>query len=59
MKTLPAQYAKFITAIVTAGLSYLQVYGPVWHTGPAVGGIIVCLGVLGVPNADKPVKPSG
>lgn len=55
---LPAQYAKFITSLAGLLIVYLQMYGASWHLVPAVTAIGAALGVLGVPNAPKPVRPA-
>lgn len=54
IKSLPAQYAKFLTSIAGQAIVYLQLYGASWHLVPALTGIAVSLGVLAVPNAPKP-----
>ncbi len=51
---LPAQYAKFITSLAGLAVVYIQQYGLVWQTVPALTGIGAALAVLGVPNAPKP-----
>ena len=54
---LPAQYAKFITALAAAAVTYLTVYGAVWHLQAALVMAGGALAVLGVPNAPAPVAP--
>ena len=51
VRTLPAQYAKFITALAGNALAYLTAYGATWHLQPALVGIAAALAVFGVPNA--------
>jgi hypothetical protein len=51
---LPAQYAKFITALAAAVITYLQLYGTTWHLQAALIGAAGALAVLGVPNAPRP-----
>lgn len=48
---LPAQYSKFITALIGALVLYLQKYGATWYLVPAVSSLSASLAVLGVPNA--------
>ena len=55
---LPAQYAKFLTALAGNALAYLTAYGAVWHLQPALVGVAAALAVFGVPNADKPLAPA-
>ena len=55
---LPAQYAKFIAALVTVLVTYLEAYGATWHLVPAVLAIAGALGVAGVPNTPKPAPVS-
>ena len=52
---LPAQYAKFLTALGGEAIAYVQLYGTTWHLEPALVMIGAALAVLGVPNAPKPV----
>lgn len=54
---LPAQYAKFITALAGEAIAYVQLYGAVWHLEPALVMLGAALAVLGVPNAAAPVVP--
>ena len=54
---IPAQYAKFITALAAAAVSYLTVYGATWHLQAALVMLGGALAVLGVPNAEKPGAP--
>lgn len=54
---LPAQYAKFITALAGEAIAYVQLYGAVWHLEPALVMLGAALAVLGVPNAPAPVAP--
>lgn len=56
-KTIPAQYAKFITALASAAVSYLTVYGATWHLQAALVMAGGALAVLGVPNAPAPAAP--
>ena len=51
---IPAQYAKFITALAAAAVSYLTVYGATWHLQAALVMAGGALAVLGVPNAPAP-----
>jgi hypothetical protein len=52
--TIPAQYAKFITAVLGEAIAYVQLYGTTWHLEPALVMAGGALAVLGVPNAAKP-----
>ena len=52
---IPAQYAKFITALLGEAVAYVQLYGAVWHLEPALVMLGAALAVLGVPNAPAPV----
>lgn len=52
--TIPAQYAKFITALAGEAIAYLTVYGTTWHLQPALVMAGAALAVLGVPNAPAP-----
>ena len=54
---IPAQYAKFITALAAAAVSYLTVYGATWHLQAALVMAGGALAVLGVPNAPAPAVP--
>ena len=58
--TIPAQYAKFITALLGEGIAYIQLYGTTWHLQPALVMLGAALAVLGVPNAQPPIvlKPA-
>lgn len=58
IKGLPSRYAKAIAAAIGQAIFYLQLYGATWHLVPALTGIGVILGVLGVPNAPKPGQPA-
>ena len=51
---LPAQYAKFLTALGGEAIAYVQLYGTTWHLEPALVMIGAALAVFGVPNAPKP-----
>jgi hypothetical protein len=51
---LPAQYAKFFTALIGEAIAYVQLYGLTWHVEPALVMAGAALAVLGVPNAPKP-----
>ena len=51
---IPAQYAKFITALLGEGIAYIQLYGTTWHLQPALVMAGTALAVLGVPNATAP-----
>lgn len=53
IKTLPAQYAKFIAALVTVFVGYVQAYGFVWHPVAAFTLLAGAFGVMGIPNAPK------
>ena len=52
---LPAQYAKFIAAVIGEAIAYVQLYGTTWHLEPALVMAGAALAVLGVPNAPKTV----
>lgn len=52
--TIPAVYAKFITALAGDVIAYLTVYGTTWHLQPALVMAGTALAVLGVPNAPAP-----
>jgi len=54
---LPAQYAKFFTALIGEAIAYVQLYGLTWHVEPALVMAGAALAVLGVPNAPKPAPP--
>ena len=55
---LPAQYAKFITALAGEAIAYIQLYGTTWHLQAALVMAGAALAVLGVPNAAKPATPA-
>lgn len=55
---IPAQYAKFITALAGAAIGYLTAYGTVWNLQGALVMAGAALAVLGVPNAAPPVLPA-
>lgn len=51
---IPAQYAKFIAALLGEAIAYVQLYGTTWHLEPALVMAGAALAVLGVPNAPPP-----
>ena len=51
---IPAQYAKFVTALLGAVAGYLTAYGPVWNLQGALVMAGTALAVLGVPNGTTP-----
>ena len=55
---VPAQYAKFIAAVIGEAIAYIQLYGLTWHLQPALVMAGAALGVYAVPNAPKPAPPS-
>ena len=55
---LPAQYAKFITAVLGEAVAYVQLYGTTWHLEAALVMAGAALAVLGVPNSTPPVLPA-
>ena len=57
-KTLPARYAKFITAVLGEAVAYFQLYGATWHLQAALVMAGAALAVLGVPNAPKLAPPA-
>jgi hypothetical protein len=54
--SIPAQYAKFIAAVLGEAIAYVQLYGTTWHLDAALVMAGAALAVLGVPNADPPKK---
>lgn len=54
LKTVPAQYSKFLASLTGLLLIYLEQYGANWHLVPAVTALAASLGVLGVPNTPAP-----
>lgn len=54
---LPAQYAKFLTALGADLVAYLGIYGATWHLQPALVMAGGALAVFGVPNATAYMAP--
>jgi len=55
---MPAQYAKFLTAVLGYTITYFQLYGTTWHLDAALVMAGGALAVFGVPNAPKPAPPA-
>jgi hypothetical protein len=55
MASLPARYSKFVTVLIGLFITYVSIYGWVWHLDPALIMIGTALGVYGVPNGAQPV----
>lgn len=53
---IPAQYAKFITALLGVGIAYLTAYGATWNLQGFLVSLGAALAVFGVPNA-TPAAP--
>lgn len=56
---IPAQYAKFIAALLGEAIAYVQLYGTTWHLEAALVMAGAALAVFGVPNAAAPANPGG
>jgi hypothetical protein len=57
LASLPARYSKFITVLIGLFITYVAIYGWVWHLEPALIMIGTALGVYGVPNGPPPAIP--
>ena len=55
---LPAQYAKFITALAGVAIAYLTAYGTTWNLQGFLVSAGAALAVFGVPNAAPPAPPA-
>ena len=54
---IPAQYAKFITALLGVAIAYLTAYGTTWDLQGFLVSAGAALAVFGVPNAAAPAAP--